>query len=109
MANENARADFTGNDLHTACMRASIKKVEELGSVRSDVLYTGHCIGMISSLIAVGSYLQGNFRFCPSKDSSVVQASKIFVKFLNDNPERLHEVAILLMIHAFTAAFPCKQ
>ena len=45
---------------------------------------------------------------CPPSNASTVQAVRIVVKYLHDNPERLHMPASVLVTDAIRSAFPCK-
>ena len=47
---------------------------------------------------------------CPPENSSftVGQIEKVWVKWANENPERLHRSAYGLVVVAFVAAWPCN-
>ena len=45
---------------------------------------------------------------CPPSNASTAQAVRIVVKYLHDNPERLHMPASVLVTDAIRSAFPCK-
>jgi hypothetical protein len=45
---------------------------------------------------------------CPPSNSSTAQAVRIVVKYLRDNPERLHMPASVLVTDAIRSSFPCK-
>ena len=48
--------------------------------------------------------------FCmPEQGVSTAQARILIVKWLRENPKRLHEQARLLVFHALSAAFPCRN
>jgi len=45
---------------------------------------------------------------CSPSNASTAQAVRIVVKYLRDNPERLHMPASVLVTDAIRSAFPCK-
>jgi hypothetical protein len=45
---------------------------------------------------------------CPPSNVSTGQAVRIVVKYLHDNPERLHMPASILVTDAIRNSFPCK-
>ncbi len=45
---------------------------------------------------------------CPPSNVSTEQAVRIVVKYLHDNPERLHMPASILVTDAIRSSFPCK-
>lgn len=45
---------------------------------------------------------------CPPSNASTDQAVRIVVKYLRDNPERLHMPASVIVTDAVRSAFPCK-
>ena len=47
-------------------------------------------------------------RFClPGDGIPVIQAVRVVVKYLSDNPQDLHEDGMALTINALKASFPC--
>ena len=74
-----------------------------------DASFMGSCSGMIGTLMVLGSYLPSNMRSCPPGQGNVLQGTKVFLKFLNEHPERLHEQAIILAIDSFRQAWPCPN
>jgi Rap1a immunity proteins len=45
---------------------------------------------------------------CPPPNASTEQVTRIVVKYLHDNPERLHMPASVLVTDAIRSSFPCK-
>jgi Rap1a immunity proteins len=45
---------------------------------------------------------------CPPSNVSTEQAVRVVVKYLRDNPERLHMPAAVLVTDAIRRSFPCK-
>lgn len=46
---------------------------------------------------------------CVPANATVGQVARVLVKFLEDNPNRLHEPVGLLYMEALYDAFPCKR
>jgi hypothetical protein len=48
--------------------------------------------------------------FCvPKEGVSNIQAARIVVKYLKENPEKQHDLGITLAIQALSKAFPCLE
>jgi len=45
---------------------------------------------------------------CPPSNASTEQLVRVVVKYLHDNPERLHMPASVLVTDAIRSSFPCK-
>jgi hypothetical protein len=45
---------------------------------------------------------------CVPSDASTAKVVRVVVKYLRDNPERLHMPASILVIDAVRSSFPCK-
>jgi hypothetical protein len=99
--------DFpTGNDVLEGCRRASSLRY---GSTVAEALLSGDCSGTVRTLFGIGSHLQENMRFCIPGEVTFQQAGKVFVRYLDTHPERLHELYIILAVDAFRAVWPCKK
>jgi len=71
----------------------------------------GFCMGLIQGVKNTMSYvsfsLSENEKICFPDGLTNVQAARIVVKFLNDNPEILHEEQTFLTLIAFDKAYGC--
>ena len=67
----------------------------------------GACLGVVSTLMSLGSLLPPKGRFCPPKDSTTAQGVSIVVKTLKKNPEILHNEFEALAHAALMTAWPC--
>lgn len=78
-----------------------------------DVIEATACIGYFNGYLdAAGmlSALNGNNFFCiPEGGISNDQARRIFLKFVSDNPEHLHNGAHVVIAAALSLAFPCPS
>lgn len=69
-----------------------------------DVKSEAFCRGLVTGVLAAGSW----DACLPTGGISPNQAMGIFVKYLRDNPQRLHENGGLLLQASLVQAFPCK-
>lgn len=89
------------------------EQVSRNSSARNE-LAIGMCLGMVQGVAltmeSMNSNLPPHLRTCfPDERLTGVQASRIVLKFLRENPELLHEAAAYLAILAFHKAFPCAK
>ena len=107
----------SGSDLLVDC--ANLIETESLETVSKDnLLGMGYCIGLIDGLVTFNyvyeSVLQtegnGNLvQMCLPQRISTRQSAVVIVKYLEDNPSRLHESGQALAAQALVNAYPCKQ
>src|SRR5262249_2989702 len=74
----------------------------------------GRCIGYISGIMDMNGYLRAlklvqKPLFCPPQEITNSQAVRVLVKFIEDNPERMHHEGPVVAVIAFSRAFPCQQ
>ncbi|HQS14407.1 Rap1a/Tai family immunity protein [Reyranella sp.] len=95
----------TGNEILPKCQlaaRASVPAPDE-------IIGATYCLGIISTLVAVGPFLEPPFRFCFPKEGTNQQAIRVVVSNLEKNPATLHQDFRLLAVMALRDAFPCNQ
>jgi len=68
----------------------------------------GVCIGVVTGVLETAPFLEPRVRFCPPKMATRDQALRVVVKYLDSNPDKLHEVFTGLVIVALQQAWPCK-
>ena len=98
---------MTGNKLMENCEKYDVEVSQQ------DYTETGYCAGYITGTIyGMGyfiSFLDYENRFCmPTKNLQHGQMVKVVIKYLKDNPQRLHENYTHLIFSAVSEAFPCK-
>ena len=75
-------------------------------------LNRGFCIGYMQGVLItnllVDRLKRGQAFYCPAVEVSPDQGRKIFLKYMNDHPEKLHEEPNFMVIESLVAAFPCK-
>jgi hypothetical protein len=99
-----ARAVETGAQAQLSCGRVAS---ERLGDTIIEGAAAGHCTGMIGTVWVLGRYLQNDARFCIPSGMRPEQGTKIFLRYLANHPEALHEPDVFLAISAFREAWPC--
>lgn len=117
----------TGNGLLPMCKSAIIVSTNKASVKLTDEQNIGgvYCIAFVrgfwrGSDIAYALIERANARekrkpqeryWCPPKDYSTIsdtQIIRVFVKFLENQPEQLHKPPEVLLGMALTQAFPCK-
>ena len=97
-----------GNELLSKCNK-SIRFAK-------DTFDAGYCVGIVQGVMGATSYFnevliglggKKTFFCVPSRSVIVLQSIRIIVKYLNENPERLHMSETLLIGMALGEAFPC--
>ena len=98
-----AASGLTGNQVLPYC------GLVDSNSIRNsdEGVGVGACLGVVSTLMSLGSLLPPKGRFCPPKDSTTAQGVSIVVKTLKKNPEILHNEFEALAHAALMTAWPC--
>jgi hypothetical protein len=102
---EAASHDGTGNGMMETC--AATTRIDRTG--RADLADASYCLGFIKAILFVGEHLETESRFCPASGVTIEQATSVFLKYINDNPERAHYSAESLAVEAFQQAWPCPR
>ncbi len=82
-----------------------------------DAAYPGICAGYLLGIDDINSYSftsmkfthDASPRYCPPKNSNFSQIARIIVKYLKNNPEKLHLPAVTLALTALHDAWPCEN
>jgi len=48
-------------------------------------------------------------KYCPSETATLSQIPRIFIKYINDHPEKLNDQASNILLAALQKAFPCEE
>jgi hypothetical protein len=91
----------TGNDHYVSCKSFADK------SKGGDPFMRGVCAGTINALKNSGPFYPVSSRFCPPKASTVNQAAKVVVSYMDKHPEELHQSFLILAHQAMREAWPC--
>lgn len=100
----------TGTELLNQCKDA-VNFMDNRGPTNFKV---GQCLGYLNGLTEATNYnRKDNIRnvpyFCLPNDVTIGQEVMIVVKYLENNPEKLHEPSFSLVMKALKDAFPCKK
>ena len=100
----------SGNRLLEQC--GAFLRLIDKRSDNYEPLSAGMCAGYIqgaSDFNTVQFATTGEGNFCIPEQVNLGQKIRILVKYLHDNPAELHEPRFLLVIRAFSDAFPCED
>jgi hypothetical protein len=96
----------SGNYLIDAC------RVVASGATpkRDGTLLAGICLGEIEALSGIAHGLEDDrLRSCVPSTATRLQTAKVIVAYLDQNPARLHEPFIRLVLEALARAWPCPH
>lgn len=105
----NAMAD--GNQLMSDCQSAI--RLFETDGKEGNAFRAGNCIGVINGVTSLRGItnpaLPQQAQTClPTPPPPNIQAARVAVKYLQENPEKLNLDDGILMLFALQRAFPCK-
>ncbi|MEY9522135.1 hypothetical protein ABIF70_003276 [Bradyrhizobium japonicum] len=63
---------------------------------------------MIETAMIFSPNLPADVRACPPAQGSPLQSAKVFLQYLDNNPDRANEPGITVAIEAFRDAWPCR-
>ena len=93
--------------------KTSLRVGDDVGSATwEDALEDGMCMGYLSGVIETAKIWQlgtGNQSFCLPEAAEPNQLIRVTIKYIEDNPAKLHLYAAALVQFAFIEAFPCKE
>jgi Rap1a immunity proteins len=75
----------------------------------SDALVAGACEGMIETTMVFAPNLPADMRACPPAQGSALESAKVFLRYLDKNPDRLNEAGMTLSIESYRDAWPCDD
>jgi hypothetical protein len=78
---------------------------------REPVFRWGSCAGQIQMLylLAAADRLAPHSRFCMPDAVTIDQARKVVIKYIDERPEQLHKLFMVLAIEALRKAWPCPN
>ncbi|MFI5103133.1 MAG: Rap1a/Tai family immunity protein [Terriglobales bacterium] len=109
----------TGNDVLSKCQTA-VRWLDNGGAPVSELMDVGWCQGWVGAALELTrSYNEWTDftkqkptvpQFClPDSGIPLIQAIRVVVKYLQENPDQLHEDGMGLTIAALKGSFPCKR
>ena len=72
-----------------------------------------YCMGIVngvSQIMAIqgAAALGSTLHICPPEEATINQYIRIILKYLNDNPAKLHQSNVLLIADVLKDAYPCE-
>jgi hypothetical protein len=79
----------------------------------SQLMSSGYCMGYITGFMdglrALDTVYRQPTPYCVPASVTTGQLIKVFLKYTDDHPEKLHYDSSMLMLAAITNAFPCSK
>ena len=105
-------ADITGAQVMNGC-RDDVRKMDG-DQPKGDRFDIGYCSGMVQGARVAIDYHQyllntDAMGVCIPSDVKAGQLVRVFLKYLDDHPEELHEEAVGLMVLSWRIAFSCDN
>ena len=102
---------FTGKDMYESCTHA-LTGLDRTGEY--DDHRFGVCAGYIAGVVdfhTVATTVESLpvDMFCLPKNITTAQVIRDVTQYLKDNPEKHHDLAAYLVVHALRYAYPCQQ
>jgi len=94
-----ALAEYDGTDLLDYC--------SEYSNYKGDMEF-GLCLGFVSGVRDTAQAIAKRI-FCLPEGVQPQQEVRVVIKYLEDNPAKLHESAAVLVMGALSGAFPCPE
>lgn len=94
---------LTGNELLKYCEEGNNEALKV--HFQSNAFCLGYVTGASEGLF----YADNRNVVCFSDGVTVEQLKKVVMKYLNDNPQKLHESYVPLIYSSIKEAFPCKK
>ena len=73
-----------------------------------EIVHAAHCLGYVRGFADIFPLIKRGQIACIPESVDASQLSRVFVKFLRNYPERLHQPASLLLADCLFRAFPCQ-
>jgi hypothetical protein len=97
-------AETDGNSLLKRCSNVVLMADGKHTGV--DEFEAGYCFGLISATAIMSTKGYG---ICAPVTATTLQMSKVVIKFLNENPDKLHMHDTFLVLMAMENAWPCPK
>jgi hypothetical protein len=102
-----ARAQQSAEELLWLCTGARAKN--EIEKVPQKLLCVAYVSGAFDMLRLLNDFMDLKAVCAPANGLSNDQLSRVVVKWIENNPERMHESARMAVFAAVREAFPCKK
>lgn len=101
------RGSATVVDKGTDAQRSCELLVQNSFRNQDEARSAGACEGMIETAMLFSPNLPAGIRACPPTQGSILQSAKVFLRYIDNNPDRVNEPGITIAIEAFRDAWPC--
>jgi hypothetical protein len=91
----------------------AVKMDDDLDPRKVDFARAMYCAGFVKgyvdAIVISDAIAPGTFFICLPNSLAPMHVTRVFVKYLQDHPESLHEQGRLLLQLALIKAYPCKK
>jgi Rap1a immunity proteins len=101
------KASGTVVDKGTDAQRSCGLLVQKSFRDQDEARLAGSCDGMMETAMLFSPNLPAELRACPPAQGSSLESAKVFLQYIDTNPDRLKEPGITLALEAFRDAWPC--
>jgi hypothetical protein len=101
------RGSATVVDKGTDAQRSCELLVQNSFRNQDEARSAGACEGMIETAMLFSPNLPADVRACPPTQGSILQSAKVFLRYIDNNPDRVSEPGITIAIEAFRDAWLC--
>lgn len=101
----------TADELASKCQWIRNAKLEDQAVSRPQDFDAGECWGYFRALQSYSRFVKSGtplLGICAPSESRLTQFIKIFVNYVELNPQRGHEDAAIVALNALEKAFPCS-
>jgi hypothetical protein len=102
------RGSATVVDKGTDAQRSCELVVQNSFHNQDEARSAGACEGMIETAMLFSPNLPADIRACPPTQGSILQSAKVFLRYIDNNPDRVNEPGITIAIEAFRDTWPCQ-
>ena len=103
VANNAAHANSTGDEMLPGC-----KAFVEQRPQRSELIGAVKCGAQFSTIRQLAPHLTDKLRVCIPDSVTAGQVGRVVVKYLENNPGKLHQDFTILSLIALRTEWPCK-
>ena len=101
------------NQLASDC-RTDVRMLDGAALLKSEQAYDAiSCIYTVKAFLDTTELGNGTSsrlaRFCTPASMDINEAIRVFLKFIDDHPEKLHEPAVVNLWNSMSHAFPCPK
>ncbi len=92
---------LTGREVHNGCRNF-------ISNTNNNLFYQGVCTAIVDDVAYYSWALTDELKICPPRGTTLGQATRMVVNYMDAHPERLNEDFRIIAIDALRAAWPCR-